>query len=87
LSLTEPAKLVHVLNTFFNFKRPEYERWDLAAEEFKGRVPDLAQKLLTLIQAARLEDKEFEAAFKFHKPKLTDTIPSRYSIRIVALFF
>jgi len=63
LSLTEPANLVQVLHTFFNFKRPEYERWDLAAEEFKGRVPDLAQKLLTLIQAARLEDKKFAAAF------------------------
>ena len=63
LSLAEPANLVKVLAAFFNFKRPEYERWDLAAQEFKSRVPELSKKLLGLIQQARVDDKDFKGAF------------------------
>ncbi|MDM8559747.1 type ISP restriction/modification enzyme [Candidatus Parabeggiatoa sp. HSG14] len=63
LSLTEPDNLVKVLDKFFNFQRPEYERWDLAAVEFKSRVPELAENVLTLIQSARVDDKKFAKAF------------------------
>ncbi|MEK8017699.1 MAG: N-6 DNA methylase [Candidatus Parabeggiatoa sp.] len=63
LSLAESANLIKVLAAFFNFKRPEYERWDLAAQEFKSRVPELSDKLLGLIQQARVDDKDFETAF------------------------
>ncbi len=63
LSLAESANLVKVLAAFFNFKRPEYERWDLAAQEFKSRVPELSKKLLGLIQKARVDDKDFKGAF------------------------
>ena len=63
LSLAESANLVKVLDKFFNFKRPEYERWDLAAQEFKSRVPELSKKLLGLINQARDDDKDFQAAF------------------------
>ncbi|RKZ76169.1 MAG: DNA helicase, partial [Candidatus Parabeggiatoa sp. nov. 1] len=63
LSLDEPAHLVRIVEQFFNFKLPEYERWDLAAVEFKERVPDLAQQLLALIQKAYLDDKAFATAF------------------------
>ncbi|OQY50299.1 MAG: DNA helicase [Candidatus Parabeggiatoa sp. nov. 2] len=63
LSLDEPAHLVQVLEQFFNFKRPEYERWNLAANKFKGRVPNLAQQLFTIIRQAHVKEKAFEAAF------------------------
>ncbi|MDM8557229.1 N-6 DNA methylase, partial [Candidatus Parabeggiatoa sp. HSG14] len=63
LSLTESDNLVKVLDKFFNFQRPEYERWDLAAVEFKSRVPELAENVLTLIQSARVDDKKFAKAF------------------------
>jgi len=63
LSLDNPANLVKILDAFFNFQRPEYERWDLAADEFKSRVPELAKKLLVLIQQARLDDQIFATAF------------------------
>ncbi|HID98699.1 MAG TPA: DNA helicase, partial [Thiotrichaceae bacterium] len=63
LSLVEPDNLIKILDQFFNFQRPEYERWDLAANEFKSRVPKLAKKLLVLIQSARVDDKPFEKAF------------------------
>jgi predicted helicase len=63
LSLAEPANLVKILAAFFNLKRPEYERWDLAADEFKSQVPELSNKLLGLIQQARVDDKDFKAAF------------------------
>ncbi|WP_216092688.1 type ISP restriction/modification enzyme [Candidatus Marithrix sp. Canyon 246] len=63
MSLVEPTNLVKILAAFFNFKRPEYEQWDLAADEFKSRVPELSKKLLGLIQQARVDDKDFKAAF------------------------
>ncbi len=63
VSLVEPANLIKILEQFFNFQRPEYERWDLAADEFKSRVPKLAKKLLVLIQSARVDDKPFAKAF------------------------
>ncbi|MDM8565732.1 N-6 DNA methylase [Candidatus Halobeggiatoa sp. HSG11] len=63
LFLTEPDNLVKVLDKFFNFQRPEYERWDLAAVEFKSRVPELAENVLVLIQSARVSDKKFSKAF------------------------
>ncbi|KHD06677.1 hypothetical protein PN36_13825 [Candidatus Thiomargarita nelsonii] len=47
----------------FNFKRPEYERWDLAAQEFKSRVLELSIKLLGLIQQARVDDKDFKGLY------------------------
>jgi predicted helicase len=63
LSLDDPAHLVQILKQFFNFKRPEYERWNLAAKNFKRRVPNLAQQLFTLIRQAQVKEKAFEAAF------------------------
>jgi len=63
VSLNEPLNLVQVINTFFNFKRPEYEHWGAAADEFKTRVPKLAQKVLALIQKARSDDHDFKTAF------------------------
>jgi len=63
VSLVEPDNLIKILDQFFNFQRPEYERWDLAADEFKSRVPKLAKKLLVLIQSARIDDKPFAKAF------------------------
>jgi len=63
LSLIEATNLVKILDKFFNFKRPEYERWDLAADEFKSQVPELAKKVLSLIQKTRLKNKPFKTAF------------------------
>jgi predicted helicase len=63
VSLNEPTNLVKILDKFFNFQRPEYERWDLAADEFKTQVPKLAKKVLALIQSARAKDKPFAKAF------------------------
>ncbi len=64
LSLNDADNLVKVLDKFFNFKRPEYDNWDSAADEFKNRVPELAEKVLDLIQQARLKNKPFKTAFK-----------------------
>jgi len=63
LSLNEIQNLVQILDKFFNFKRPEYDNWDLAADEFKNRVPELAQKVLSFIREAKSKNKPFKAAF------------------------
>ena len=61
VDLREPEKLVKILDAFFNFQRPEYDRWDLAADEFRLKVPKLAEKLLILIQDNA--DDAFKTAF------------------------
>ncbi len=63
VSLTEPENLVTVLDSFFNFKRPEYDQWDKAAAEFKARVPELGDRLLQVIRTALQKDKPFNKAF------------------------
>ncbi len=61
VDLTVDANLVKVVNAFFNFQRPEYDRWDLAADEFKLKVPKLAEQLLLLIHDSA--DDAFQTAF------------------------
>ena len=61
VDLTIDANLIKIVNAFFNFQRPEYDRWDLAANEFKLKVPKLAEKLLILIQDTA--DDDFKTAF------------------------
>ena len=64
VSLLEPENLIMVVDKFFGFKRPEYERWDLAATEFKARVPELGARLLQVIWTALQKDKPFKKAFE-----------------------
>src|SRR5450432_1428896 len=39
--LTDPAKLVHILELFFSYRPRVYDEWEQAVEHFKERVPEL----------------------------------------------
>jgi predicted helicase len=60
--ITNPDNLVDVLKLFCEYLPPEYEQWDTAVNEFKDRVPELAQSLLALIETERKENKRFRDA-------------------------
>ncbi len=60
--ITQPANLIGTLKLFFEYKPPEYEQWELAVEEFKDKVPDLAQSLLKLIEEERKYNRQFVQA-------------------------
>jgi hypothetical protein len=60
--ITQPANLIDTLKLFFEYKPPEYEQWELAVDEFKDKVPELAQSLLKLIEDERKYNRQFITA-------------------------
>jgi hypothetical protein len=62
--ITEPGRLIEVLNAFFAYQPPAFERWGTAVEEFKAVIPELAAGVLKLIQAERTTNRKFIQAFE-----------------------
>lgn len=61
--LADREQLARLLNQYFEFTLPDFERFDQAVEEFKERLPDLAQGLVEKIQTAHKNNPKFQAAF------------------------
>ena len=67
VDLTNPTKLINVLQTFFAHRRPEYVQWEDAVAQFKDEVPALGEDLAERIQDARKTNRRFITAFAdFH---------------------
>ena len=67
VDLTNPTKLVEILQTFFAHRRPEYVQWEDAVAQFKDEVPALGEDLAERIQDARKTNRRFITAFAdFH---------------------
>jgi predicted helicase len=62
-SLKDPKKLVEVLKEFFRYEPPAYAQWELAVEEFKTRVPELARALVERIHEERKLNSLFRDKF------------------------
>lgn len=63
VSLKTPEEVAELLNKFFSHSEPDIEKFEEAVEEFKARVPDLANGLLEKIQEAHKDNAKFKAAF------------------------
>ena len=61
--LADPQKVADLLNEFYAYTEPNIEGFEQAVEEFKERVPDLAQGLDAKIKPAHKENQAFQAAF------------------------
>ncbi len=60
-------RLAALLERFFNYAEPPIVEFHKAVEEFKERIPDLAERLLEHIRAERRSNRPFMAAFQaFH---------------------
>ena len=62
-SIKDPKKLVEVLKEFFRYEPPAYAQWELAVEEFKTRVPELARALVERIPEERKLNSVFRNKF------------------------
>ena len=62
--ITQPERLIEALITFFAHQPPAYEQFGQAVEEFKLRVPELAEGLLKLIEKERASNQRFIQAFE-----------------------
>ncbi|MBO0698003.1 MAG: N-6 DNA methylase [Zavarzinella sp.] len=61
--LTEPQQVADLLNQFYAFAEPDIEGFEQAVEEFKERVPELAQGLNEKIKEAHARNRKFQDAF------------------------
>lgn len=81
--ITNPETLVDILKLFCEYQPPEYEQWDVAVDEFKERVPELAQSLLDLIETERKQNKAFRDAFASFAELMRDAINPNLSDKAV----
>ncbi len=61
--MKDPAKLAELLTEFFRHIEPEIEEFEHAVDEFKQRVPDLAQGLAKKIAESHKTNSVFKKAF------------------------
>ena len=61
--MTDPAKLAELITEFFRHVEPEIEEFEQAVNEFKERVPDLAEGLRKKIEQSHKTNPAFKKAF------------------------
>ncbi len=58
-----PKNLVAGLKLFLEYQKPEVKEWRTAAVEFQGKIAELGQELVSIIQRERKTNLRFQAAF------------------------
>lgn len=82
--LSKPEKLVGVLQLFFAWEPPQFEEWHRAVKEFSGKVKDIGEGILKLIEKERQsKNKEFITAFDTFVTICQDNINPNISIQAV----
>ena len=61
--LADPHQVAGLLNTFFTHDESDEREFHRAMDEFKSRIPDLAQSLRDHIKDAHAKNRKFKAAF------------------------
>jgi predicted helicase len=61
--LHNPLEVGDLLAQFFNYTEPDIASFEVAVQEFKERVPELAKALLTILDREYKVNKKFIAAF------------------------
>jgi len=81
--ILDPGRLVEVLKAFFGYQPPAFERWELAVEEFKAVIPELATGVLKLIEAERATNRRFILAFEGFMALCREAINPNLSVQAV----
>ncbi len=63
LDISDPANLVESLKYLFAYTAPALDNWQTAVNDFRAHVPDLANKLMELIEQRYETDPTFKKAF------------------------
>ena len=64
VEMKDTDKLAELVLQFFRYVEPEIEEFEQAVDEFKERVPDLAEGLKKKIELAHRTNNEFKQAFR-----------------------
>ncbi len=63
LDISEPSNLIESLKYLFAYTAPALDNWQTAVNDFRSHVPDLASKLMELIEQRYETDPTFRKAF------------------------
>ena len=63
LDISDPANLIASLKYLFAYTAPALDNWQTAVNDFRAHVPDLANKLMELIEHRYETDPTFKKAF------------------------
>ncbi|HVB23263.1 MAG TPA: type ISP restriction/modification enzyme [Ktedonobacteraceae bacterium] len=63
IDLTRPDQLTDLLRQFFSYTEPDIATFEQAVDEFRQRIPDLAQGLLARISEEHSKNRQFVTAF------------------------
>ncbi len=63
LDISDPANLIESLKYLFAYTAPALDNWQTAVTDFRAHVPDLANKLMELIEQRYENDPTFKKAF------------------------
>ena len=61
--LHNPTEVGDLLTQFFTYTEPDIASFEVAVQEFKERVPELARALLAIIEKEYISNRKFIAAF------------------------
>ena len=61
--ITKPDTLVYVVKELFAYRSESQRDWEVAVEEFKPHIPEIAAKVVELIDIERKDNKSFVQAF------------------------
>src|SRR2546423_3700076 len=61
--LHNPTEVIDLLTQFFTYTEPDIASFEVAVQEFKERVPELARALLAIIEKEYTSNRKFIAAF------------------------
>ncbi|RJR35178.1 MAG: DNA helicase [Deltaproteobacteria bacterium] len=62
--ISQPERLVEALQVFFSYQPPQFENWQQAVREFQDKLPQLAGRLVNLINQEKETNPAFTRAFE-----------------------
>jgi predicted helicase len=81
--LQNPKAVSDLLTQFFTYTEPEIATFEVAVQEFKERVPELARALLTIIEREYKLNKKFITAFDTFAVLCRQALDPKISIEVI----
>src|SRR5258708_10018084 len=82
-NLHNPQEVGDLLNQFFTYTEPDIASFEVAVQEFKERVPELAQALLTIIEREYKQNRKFIIAFDAFAELCRQSLDPKISIEVI----
>jgi predicted helicase len=81
--LHNPSQVGDLLSQFFTYTEPDIASFEVAVQEFKERVPELARALLAIIEREYKQNKKFIVAFDTFTDLCRASLDSKISTDVI----